>query len=144
MSGEDWVKSAMADDSMVVELLIHLNDAPPPKRVSPSPPAPPLAWTVRQPRSKQTFYGKKQTERASPTTPLSWSGATSPSGGGAAVADCFEESSRPPTRSEVYFSFSLLLYRQSNFTVAGVISVSSYWWCVSMSSLVSFYIPFFY
>lgn len=43
---------------------------------------------------------KPVSTRASPTTPLSWSGATSVSGGGAGgfeTVDGFEEASRPPT-----------------------------------------------
>ncbi|KAA8540529.1 hypothetical protein F0562_024552 [Nyssa sinensis] len=97
MSDEEWVKAAMTDDSMVVELLIRLNHATPPKRNSP---AFPLDWSVRQRRSKPIFHAKKATTRASPTTPLSWSCATSLSGG--AAADGFEESSQPPSkRSDV-------------------------------------------
>lgn len=86
---EEWVKAAMTDDAMVVELLVRLHRAPPPK-----PAALPLEWSVRQRRSKPVSVcnnPKKpaHSHRASPTTPLSWSGATSFSGGGS------EESSRP-------------------------------------------------
>ncbi|KAJ7962789.1 Major facilitator superfamily domain-containing protein [Quillaja saponaria] len=61
-----------------------------------SAPALQLDWTVRQRRSKSASRhvesGKKaDSTRASPTTPLSWSGATSVSGGGG--VDGFEESS---------------------------------------------------
>lgn len=97
---EDWVMAAMTDDSMVAELLLGLRttDHPrPPKRGSP---APPLYWSVRQQRSRHPtrYHGvamKKMKKtaaaeptRASPTTPLSWSGATSVSGGS-------DESSKP-------------------------------------------------
>ncbi|CAK9169744.1 unnamed protein product [Ilex paraguariensis] len=102
MSDQEWVKAAMTDDSMVVELLVTLNQATPPPKT-----ALPLEWTVRQPRSKTMTV--KSTTRASPTTPLSWSGATSFSGGagsgsgsgsGGAIDGGLEESSRPlPKRS---------------------------------------------
>ncbi|KAL6584890.1 hypothetical protein OROMI_004179 [Orobanche minor] len=90
---EEWVKSAMSDDAMVVELLVRLNHAP-------LPPHPPpllkrsalrLEWSVRQRRSKSVLANnnpKKPAHRGSPTTPLSWSGATSFSAGS-------EESSQP-------------------------------------------------
>lgn len=103
MSGadEEWVKSAMTDDTVVVELLVRLHRAPaPPRR---KPPAFPLEWTIRQRRSKSASVNnnsKKPAHRGSPTTPLSWSGATSVSGGS-------EESSRlisnKATRSKVCF-----------------------------------------
>lgn len=92
MSEEDWVKAAMADDTVVVNLLVRLNQVSPTKTESP---AFPFDWSVRQRRSKPVMLqaAKKLTARASPTTPLSWSGATSHSGGGA--VDGFEESSQP-------------------------------------------------
>ncbi|KAL6497099.1 hypothetical protein OROGR_029028 [Orobanche gracilis] len=79
---EEWVKSAMSDDAMVVELLVRLNHAP-------LPPHPPpllkrsalrLEWSVRQRRSKSvSAYNnpEKTAHRGSPSTPLSCSGATS-------------------------------------------------------------------
>ncbi|GER44096.1 hypothetical protein STAS_20976 [Striga asiatica] len=89
---EEWVKAAMSDDAMVVELLVRLHHAPPPllERAPLS-----LRWSVRQRRSKPVSAhsnSKKpaRSHRGSPTTPLSWSGATSFSGGGAGS----EESSR--------------------------------------------------
>lgn len=95
---EEWVKAAMTDDTMVVELLVRLHGAvaPPP----PPPPTLPLEWTVRQRRSRPvTVNAKKlaQSQRASPSTPLSWSVATSLSGGsgGAGGGGGSEESSRP-------------------------------------------------
>ncbi|GFQ05627.1 hypothetical protein PHJA_002706800 [Phtheirospermum japonicum] len=99
MSGadEEWVKSAMLDDAMVGELLVRLHHAPP----LPPPPllkraALPLEWSVRQRRSKSVCANnnpKKPAHRGSPTTPLSWSGATSFSGGSGGAGS--EESSRP-------------------------------------------------
>ncbi|CAI9766155.1 unnamed protein product [Fraxinus pennsylvanica] len=92
---EEWIKKAMADDTMVVELLVRLNkcqSTPPP----PFPPPSPLKWSVRQRRSKPVAVDnvKNPAPRASPTTPLSWSGATCLSGG--AIDGCPEESSRSP------------------------------------------------
>ncbi|KAH7866250.1 hypothetical protein Vadar_017639 [Vaccinium darrowii] len=106
MSDKDWVRLAMNDDLVVVDMLMCLHHSTPPKRETKSP-ALPLEWRVRQRRSKPMLHPKKKkpTPTASPTTPLSWSGATSVSGGGgassAAAADGFEESSRsPPKRPE--------------------------------------------
>ena len=100
-SDEDWVKLAMSDDSVVAELLSRL------RRPDKSPPPTALAlrldWSVRQrrtraptryhhedvkTRTKKTKKEMAEPRRASPTTPLSWSGATSLSGGS-------EESSKP-------------------------------------------------
>nr|GLL35291.1 uncharacterized protein LOC109163169 [Ipomoea trifida] len=97
MTEDEWVKAAMLDDSMVVELLLGLNHS----SVRPNPSFP-LDWSVRQRRSKPvTTRPKKAATRDSPTTPLSWSGATSVSCGGAgssgggAVDGGPEESSCP-------------------------------------------------
>ncbi|KAG9146894.1 hypothetical protein Leryth_005174 [Lithospermum erythrorhizon] len=83
---EKWKKDAMMDDTVVAELLLQLNNAPPP------PPKQALSakWKVSQRRSKSLT-------RVSPTTPLSWSGGASFSGGGGGVAVDFlsEESSQP-------------------------------------------------
>lgn len=104
-------------------LLLRLRQAlpPPPPSKSKKSAAPhlQLEWTVRQRRSKSTprhissAERKAELTRASPTTPLSWSGATSASGGGA--ADCYEESSRltkqmQSSRSEVRCNFPAPLY----------------------------------
>ncbi|EYU21698.1 hypothetical protein ABFS82_09G087800 [Erythranthe guttata] len=103
MSGADdqWIEAAMNDDAVVAEFLVRLRHAPPPP---PPPPRPkpaallPLHWSVRQRRSKSisvNHNAKKLAHRGSPTTPLSWSGATSFSGGSAgAVGGGSEESSR--------------------------------------------------
>ncbi|KAL4626612.1 hypothetical protein ACB092_05G109700 [Castanea dentata] len=102
MSDDEWVKEAMTDDTVVVGLLLRLFEAPQPKPVEA---VLRLGWTVRQRRSKSaprhgdsTTKKKAEPARASPTTPLSWSGATSASGG---ALDGFEESSRlsKPTES---------------------------------------------
>ncbi|XP_028766436.1 uncharacterized protein LOC114724286 [Neltuma alba] len=103
MCDEDWIDVAMSDDSVVVELLLRLHHAtppqPPPTRKQP--PCLHVDWTVRQRRSRSVprhrgSEGKEEQTTASPTTPLSWSCATSAScggGGGDAVDGC-EESSR--------------------------------------------------
>ena len=104
MSEEEWVKEAMTDVMLVAEVLLSLVQAesppPPPeqssKNNSTSSPALQLEWSVRQRRSKQALRKKGESARASPTTPLSWSGGTSVSGGGG--ADGSEESSRPPSK----------------------------------------------
>lgn len=91
---EEWVKAAMADDTMVVELLVRLHCTPPTTL--------PLGWTVRQRRSRPVSVNTKkltQSQRASPSTPLSWSGAASLSGGSAgAGGGGSEESSRPQSQ----------------------------------------------
>ncbi|KAK7349118.1 hypothetical protein VNO77_06222 [Canavalia gladiata] len=72
---DQWVTMAMADDTLVADLLLLLRK-----------PSLPLQWTVRQRRSR---WNEKKTEstRASPTTPLSWTAATS--------IDGYEGSTRP-------------------------------------------------
>ncbi|CAA2980952.1 Hypothetical predicted protein [Olea europaea subsp. europaea] len=98
---EEWIKEAMADDTMVVELLVRLKKC---QSMPPPPPPPPLKWSVRQRRSKPVAVDnvKNPAPRASPTTPLSWSGATCLSGG--AIDGCPEESSRSPTLPKLYNS----------------------------------------
>ncbi|KAK4765118.1 hypothetical protein SAY86_026208 [Trapa natans] len=98
---EEWTELAARDDNVVAELLVLIRRGAP---------APTLAidWTVRQRRSggvkkeenkktrqpQQKKQGVESTlTHASPATPLSWSGATSTSGG-----DGQEESSRPARR----------------------------------------------
>ncbi|WJX42714.1 hypothetical protein P8452_29914 [Trifolium repens] len=97
---DNWVETAMLDDSIVATFLLTLNK----KTSSPNPSSsstlyPPfnVHWTVRQRRSKlrsHTAKIKTESRRASPTTPLSWSAATSGSGAAAATTDGNEESSR--------------------------------------------------
>lgn len=84
----------MTDDAMVVELLVRLHHSSP--RLPLHPAVVPLEWSVRQRRSKPLYPNnapKKSGHRDSPTTALSWSGATSLSGGSG--GGC-EESSLPP------------------------------------------------
>lgn len=101
MVDEEWTKDAMNDDSVAALMLLRLKQtrtrSPLPPPPAPTKPALHLDWTVRQRRSKSAPRhgdGKRKAEpaRASPTTPLSWSGATSASGG---ALDGFEESSQP-------------------------------------------------
>lgn len=107
MTGGDWIREAMCDDSLVAEALICLQHAePPPPEKSGGASDLKLKWSVRQRRTKAAPLRKKgDNTRASPTTPLSWSGATSFSGGGgggsgAAAVDGFEESSGAVKLSE--------------------------------------------
>ena len=86
---EEWVKAAMTDDTMVVELLVRLHAS------APSPP-PALEWTVRQRRSRPAAARKPaHSQRASPSTPLWWTGAATSLSGGSGGAGGSEESSRP-------------------------------------------------
>lgn len=106
MSGENWIRVAMSDDALVADALLRLRHSepppPPPEKIVASPLK--LKWSVRQRRSK-----KGEQTRASPTTPLSWSGATSHSGGGgsgggANTVDGVEESSGAVKPSEAFRS----------------------------------------
>ncbi|KAG2313683.1 hypothetical protein Bca4012_028208 [Brassica carinata] len=101
---ENWTRVAMSDDSLVADALLLLRHSepttPPKKKVDASPIK--LKWSVRQRRSK-----KGDQTRASPTTPLSLSGATSLSGccgGGAATVEVPEESSAAVKPSETFRS----------------------------------------
>uniref|UniRef100_M1B4A7 Uncharacterized protein n=1 Tax=Solanum tuberosum TaxID=4113 RepID=M1B4A7_SOLTU len=131
MPEEEWIQSAIMDDSVVAELLLRLSQVNPSSSPIPAPfPAKskragsPLEWSVRRSRSKPvSVNAKKAAPRASPTTPLSWSGATSVScggggGSGGAVDGGCEESSGSPhplyktpssTRSKVWMFVLLLL-----------------------------------
>ncbi|KAK9066061.1 hypothetical protein SSX86_015463 [Deinandra increscens subsp. villosa] len=83
---DNWIQSAIIDPNLVAHLLFNLRHSSPP----------PKTWTVRQRRSKPSPPAKSQSKppansaRASPTTPLSWSGNTSVSAGDG------EESCRRP------------------------------------------------
>lgn len=102
---DDWVSAALADDTVVVELLFRLKHNPSSlsQLCTITPTAKGLhltlpfnGWGHRKPRSKPSSISAKKayttTTRCSPTTPLSWSGGTaSPSDGG------YDESSRPPS-----------------------------------------------
>ena len=84
-----WMEAALTNQAVVAELLVRLKHADPaPMRSSPGVA---VDWSVRrQRRSRQTLKDKSESARDSPSTPLSWSGATSPSGG----ATDLEDSSR--------------------------------------------------
>lgn len=75
MCDYDWVNLAMANDSIVANLLLHLNNHPQPPT---PPPSLQLHWTIRQPRSRSSTKSESSI-RASPTTPLTWSATTSAS-----------------------------------------------------------------
>lgn len=111
------MKAAMTDDTMVVELLVRLHGAA--VAAPPPPPTLPLEWTVRQRRSRPvTINAKKlaQSQRASPSTPLSWSVATSLSGGsgGAGGGGGSEESSRPNIQNISAATRSKVCIRSNN------------------------------
>ncbi|KAK4785087.1 hypothetical protein SAY86_001776 [Trapa natans] len=115
---EDWVRAAMAENSMVAELLVRLKEAHgfmPIQIVSASAstaaattePLPPR-WGIRRPRSRPSFrfettsFVKGGDSRNSPTTPLSWSAGTASSSG---TGDCYEEADLPAcgsSRSKVF------------------------------------------
>ena len=118
MVNDDWLTAAMADDGVVVELLVRLKQS---QAVSPSksplPVTVPFTWGIRQLRSRTaTTVGRcgdgvlvrnnkdVDSTRWSPTTPLSWSGGGSPS----ATLDGYEESSRPATLSHAASRFKVL------------------------------------
>lgn len=106
---DDWVVAAMTEDDMVVELLLRLKHAGTVVADNPALNLPPLRWGIRQRRSRSSRFGggggvlvslKKDVDsaRASPKTPLSWSGGSGSGGGSAspsaATADGFEDTSR--------------------------------------------------
>ncbi|CAI9267403.1 unnamed protein product [Lactuca saligna] len=100
MSDDNWVTAAMDDTDLVVQVLFTLRQ---PASASHHK-SPPLGWSIRQRRSRPQVVvapaaaKKSPAARASPTTPLSWSGATSISGGGGGI----EESSKPiQNRSDI-------------------------------------------
>ncbi|MFQ6619202.1 hypothetical protein Gotur_000691 [Gossypium turneri] len=104
MVKDEWIRAAITDDNVVVELLVRL------KQAQAAPPAPKsglpaLRWGIRQPRSRSMLLrcdAKRDGDfnvsaRGSPTTPLCWSGGSgdaSPS-----AADGFEETSKHVIRS---------------------------------------------
>ncbi|XP_050216275.1 uncharacterized protein LOC126667362 [Mercurialis annua] len=118
MVRDHWVRTAMTDDTVVVELLVRLkqSQAAPSSKIQP---VIPFKWGLRLPRSKSVSSGAavassslrcehdvvsrrkdgESSTRCSPTTPLSWSGGA---GGGSADSpsgDGFEETSRHVSRS---------------------------------------------
>ncbi|KAE8056315.1 hypothetical protein FH972_013098 [Carpinus fangiana] len=104
MVRDEWVRAAMTDDAVVVELLLRLKQSQAASSSSPKswPRAVvPPRWGLRQPRSRprcDAVSRKKEADftRCSPTTPLSWSGGASPS----PTTDGFEASSFPASRSK--------------------------------------------
>ncbi|KAK1434032.1 hypothetical protein QVD17_10950 [Tagetes erecta] len=86
----DWVTTAMADNDVVADLLLRL-------RLNRPRPAPPQSWTIHQPRSKPQplINPPSDTPRTSPSTPLSWTAATSVTGGAASIADVLLNSEQP-------------------------------------------------
>ncbi|KAG2324532.1 hypothetical protein Bca52824_007260 [Brassica carinata] len=98
MSGENWTHVAMSDDSLVADALLQLRHSQPTKKSDASPVK--LKWSVRQRRSR-----KGDQTRASPTTPLSLSDATSLSGGGGVTTvEGLDESSATVKPSETFRS----------------------------------------
>ncbi|OWM86753.1 hypothetical protein CDL15_Pgr015789 [Punica granatum] len=104
---DDWVRAAITDDTVVVELLVRLKQArasAPIKTVAAPVRAavaelPPPRWGIRQPRTRLAFRCDTaspvkggDSRRNSPTTPLSWSAGTASSSG---TADGYEESDLP-------------------------------------------------
>ncbi|XP_027904971.1 uncharacterized protein LOC114164477 [Vigna unguiculata] len=93
MLNDDWVRAAMTDETVVVQLLLRLKQTVSTKSHHHRPP---LSWGVKQPRSRSRLTAAVSrcdaalSTRCSPTTPLSWSSAASPS----ATADGYEDSSR--------------------------------------------------
>ncbi|KAK6915109.1 hypothetical protein RJ641_020226 [Dillenia turbinata] len=92
MDEDEWVKTATFNDSLVVDLLMQLKNSPPTRTGKAS--ILRLDWKGRQRRTKPVTLrlvedNKKGGEpaRASPTTPLSWSRATSPSAEATADAE---------------------------------------------------------
>ncbi|KAL0724445.1 hypothetical protein Bca4012_039044 [Brassica carinata] len=101
MSGENWTHVAMSDDSLVADALLQLRHSQPTKKSDASPVK--LKWSVRQRRSR-----KGDQTRASPTTPLSLSDATSLSGGGGVTTvEGLDESSATVKPSETFRSKTL-------------------------------------
>lgn len=129
MVKDEWVRAAMADDTVVVNLLLSLKN-----RVSDKSQPMPFTWGFKKPRSRSRLTGSVSrcdgavSTRCSPTTPLSWSGGASPS----ATADGgYEDSSRynqhNAARSKVLFLF-----------LSPAISMNLYVCvCVSLSSPLS-------
>jgi hypothetical protein len=125
MVSDEWVRAAMTDDTVVVQLLVRLKQSQTASSSSSLKSSPkavvPLRWGLRLPRSRpptmrcDAVSRRKDADstRCSPTTPLSWSGGASPS----ATADGFDDSSfhtsvsYAATRSKVFFlTFSLPLF----------------------------------
>ncbi|KAI3521186.1 hypothetical protein L1887_10647 [Cichorium endivia] len=108
MTEDDWVKAAMEDSDIVAEVLVRLRVAKPQPSLQPSKrrrQAPPQSWTIHQRRSRTQpvllpASNKSEAPRASPSTPLSWSGATSISGGGVPIVDVVDSALPNHIRSD--------------------------------------------
>ncbi|KAE8655505.1 Detected protein of unknown function [Hibiscus syriacus] len=98
MSEDEWVTQALTDSTLAAKVLLSLFQpvSPPSRSGNATFKALQLEWRVRQRRSKQSLKKKAEPTRASPNTPLSWSGGVSFSGSGS--CDGYEESSRPPLK----------------------------------------------
>ncbi|XP_008219703.1 PREDICTED: uncharacterized protein LOC103319888 [Prunus mume] len=112
---DEWMRAAMTDDMLVVELLVRLKQSQTAASSSSSPllESIPLRWGIRLPRSKSASSasrfdgvvspGRRQPRspgpapppRSSPPPPLPGSGGT---GSPSATADGFEESSCPRSK----------------------------------------------
>ncbi|KAG5034192.1 hypothetical protein AAZX31_04G062400 [Glycine max] len=85
---DEWVRAAMADDTVVVELLLRLKQGTVSHKSHHQ--LIPFSWGVKQPRSRSRLSAAVSrcdaavSTRCSPTTPLSWSAGT----------DSYEDSSR--------------------------------------------------
>ncbi|KAI4381991.1 hypothetical protein MLD38_008005 [Melastoma candidum] len=108
---EDWVRLAMGDACLVADLLLRLLRDPPPSSRSW------LDWTVRgrrtrpQPKNHDGFPKKEEEEaaappehkaeqaRASPSTPLSWSGGGASEESPSPPDDCSAPRSKAPLAS---------------------------------------------
>ncbi|XP_048612406.1 uncharacterized protein BNAC04G56340D isoform X1 [Brassica napus] len=101
---DEWVTAALTEDSVVVELLLRLKHA---GTVESAANIPLLRWGSRKPRSRLGVGAgvggllKKETDsaRASPMTPLCWSGGSGSGGSSCPSADGFEDASRQSTCS---------------------------------------------
>ncbi|KAE8709037.1 Detected protein of unknown function [Hibiscus syriacus] len=94
MSEDEWINQALTDSTLAAKVLLSLFQ--PLRSGNATSQALQLEWRVRQRRSKQSLKKKAEPTRASPNTPLSWSGGVSVSGSGS--GDGYEESSRPPLK----------------------------------------------
>lgn len=100
---DEWVTAALTDDAIVVDLLFRLKQSSSSSSSSPSLVPSPLRWGHRQPRSKPAAVATvntskkedRESNRCSPTTPLSWSYG----GGDVSPGDGSDESSRRSDRS---------------------------------------------
>ncbi|RDY02460.1 hypothetical protein CR513_14078, partial [Mucuna pruriens] len=77
-NGDHWVAMAMEDDALVADQILRIRHHQP--AILPQ-------WVVRQRRTPRLVVHRAHTARASPTTPLTWTAATS--------VDGYEGSTRP-------------------------------------------------